>query len=277
MTKPFAFLAVLVLAGSPATLYAQPRPSVEEQNANETRERVRQILEQYPPSLRQVLRCDPSLLNRPEYLTTYPTLAAYVTQHPEIAHNPVFFLSGGCGGGGGSMEGRSQVAISLENIFVGLEVMLGVMFGIGTIGWILRSGIDYRRWQRAMKIQTEAHTKIVDRLASNDDLITYMNSAAGQRFLMAAPMAPSPIDTPAMPVAAPINRILWSVQAGVILAVAGAGLFIAKSGIIDEAAQAMQVLAILVMALGFGFVLSALASWALSRQFGLVQSRTDHA
>ena len=62
-----------------------------------------------------------------------------------------------------------------------------------------------------------------------------------------------------------------------VLAVAGIGLFIAKSSIIDEAAQAMHVLAILVMALGFGFVLSALASWALSRQFGLVQSRTDHA
>jgi len=275
MTKTCVFLAILVLAGTPVTLFAQPRPSVEEQKASETRERVRQILEQYPPSLRQVLRCDPSLLNRPEYIATYPTLAAYVTQHPEIAHNPVFFLGGGCGGG--NMEGRSQVAISLENIFVGLEVMLGVMFGIGTVGWILRSGIDYRRWQRAMKIQTEAHTKIVDRLASNEDLITYMNSAAGQRFLTATPMAPAPVDSHALPVNAPINRILWSVQAGVILAVAGAGLFIAKSGIVDEAAQAMQVLGILTMALGFGFVLSALAAWALSRQFGLVHSHVDHA
>ena len=275
MTKTCALLAVLVLAGSPATLLAQPTPSVDEQNAHETRERLRQMLEQYPPSLRQVLRCDPSLLARPEYMATYPTLAAYVAQHAEIGHNPSFFLSGGCGGG--DMEGRSQVAISLENIFVGLEVMLGVMFGIGTVGWILRSGIDYRRWQRAMRIQTDAHTKIVDRLASNDDLITYMNSAAGQRFLTAAPMGAAVIDTHALPVNAPVNRILWSVQAGVVLAVAGIGLFIAKSSIIDEAAQAMHVLAILVMALGFGFVLSALASWALSRQFGLVQSRTDHA
>ena len=275
MTKTCALLAVVVLAGSPATLLAQPTPSVDEQNAHETRERLRQMLEQYPPSLRQVLRCDPSLLARPEYMATYPTLAAYVAQHAEIGHNPSFFLSGGCGGG--DMEGRSQVAISLENIFVGLEVMLGVMFGIGTVGWILRSGIDYRRWQRAMRIQTDAHTKIVDRLASNDDLITYMNSAAGQRFLTAAPMGAAPIGTQALPVNAPVNRILWSVQAGVVLAVAGIGLFIAKSSIIDEAAQAMHVLAILVMALGFGFVLSALASWALSRQFGLVQSRTDHA
>jgi hypothetical protein len=274
MTRTVALLAALVLAGT-VPLSSQPKPSVDEQNANETRDRVRQILDQYPPSLRQVLRCDPSLLNRPDYMTTYPTLAAYVTQHPEIGHNPSFFIGGGCGSV--NVESRSQIPHALENIFVGLEVMLGVMFGIGTIGWILRSGIDYRRWQRAMRIQTEAHTKIVDRLASNEDLVAYMNSAAGQRFLAAAPMAPAPFDTYAMPLNAPVNRILWSVQAGVVLAVAGAGLFVAKNSIVDEAAQAMQVLAILVMALGFGFVLSALASWALSRQFGLVQSRTDHA
>jgi hypothetical protein len=274
MMKTLGLLALFVVAGAPAVLSAQPRPSVEEQNANETRERVRQIFGQYPPSLRQVLVCDPSLLTKPDYLAAYPTLAAYLTQHPEIAHNPGFFI-GGCGGG--NLESRSQMAISLENIFVGLEVMLGVMFGIGTVGWVLRSGIDYRRWQRAMKIQTEAHTKIVDRLASNEDLLAYMNSAAGQRFLTATPLSAAPQDMPAVPLNAPINRILWSVQAGVVLAVAGAGLFIAKSGIIDEAAQAIQVIAILTMALGLGFVLSALASWALSRQFGLVQSHADHA
>src|SRR5262249_11310665 len=120
MTKTCAFLAVVVLAGSPAFVSAQPRPSAGRQNPHETRERLGQVLEQYPPSLRQVLRCDPSLLARPEYLGTYPTLAAYVTQHPEIAHNPVFFLNGGCGGG--NVDGRSQMASALESIFVGLEV-----------------------------------------------------------------------------------------------------------------------------------------------------------
>jgi len=276
MTKTCALLAVLVLAGSPAKLFAQPTPSVDEQNAHETRERLRQMLEQYPPSLRQVLRCDPSLLARPEYMATYPTLAAYVAQHAEIGHNPSFFLSGGCGGG--DMEGRSQVAISLENIFVGLEVMLGVMFGIGTVGWILRSGIDYRRWQRAMRIQTDAHTKIVDRLQSNEDLLAYMQSPAGQRFLTGSPAGAAPADQQfAPPIGAPINRILWSVQVGVVLAVGGAGLWVAKNGVFDEAAQAMQVFAILVMSLGLGFVLSALASYGLSRQLGLVSSHADHA
>src|SRR5262249_52451672 len=124
-----------------------------------------------------------------------------------------------------------------------------------------------------------AHTKIVDRLASNEDLLAYMQSAAGQRFLNASPISSAPVDQPlAAPIAAPVNRILWSVQVGVVLAVAGAGMWVAKNGVFDEAAQAMQVFAILVMSLGFGFVLSALASYGLSRQLGLVgSSHADHA
>jgi hypothetical protein len=126
-----------------------------------------------------VLRLDPSLLTRPDYLTPYPTLATFLSQHPEVAHNPVFFL--GSGVGMQYVESRTGVANAVENIFVGLEVAIGVMFGIGTFAWLARSAIDYRRWLRAMKIQTEAHTKIVDRLASNDDLLAYVQSTAGQR------------------------------------------------------------------------------------------------
>src|SRR4249920_2056657 len=61
-------------------------------SAPETKERLRGILEQYPPSVGQVLRLDSSLLTRQDYLAPYPALAAYLTQHPEVAHNPVFFL-----------------------------------------------------------------------------------------------------------------------------------------------------------------------------------------
>ena len=251
-------------------------PAVDERNARDTKERLREIFEQYPPSVAQVLRLDPSLLTRPEYLAPYPTLAGFLAQHPEVAHNPVFFL-GGYGGGQQYSESRSNVANAVENIFVGLEVAIGVMFGLATFAWLIRSAIEHRRWLRAMKIQTDAHTKIVDRLASNEDLLAYMQSSAGQRFLTSSPMAPASMEQLAQPMGAPFNRILWSVQAGVVLTTAGAGLWLAKNGVIDEAGQVMQVIAILTMALGIGFVLSALASYALSRQLGLVQPNTPHA
>src|SRR5580765_579330 len=208
MTTRMAILTLMLLAGAPgagAEVQAQVRPAparpaeatptpgpvADERNAHETKERLREIFEQYPPSVAQVLRLDPSLLSRADYLALYPTLANFLSQHPEVAHNPVFFL-GGIGGGEQSSDTRG-VANAVENIFVGLEVMIGVMFGIGTLAWLVRSAIDHRRWLRAMRIQTDAHTKIVDRLASNEDLLAYMQSPAGQRFL-----ASSSIPAPSM-------------------------------------------------------------------------------
>jgi heme/copper-type cytochrome/quinol oxidase subunit 3 len=80
-------------------------------------------------------------------------------------------------------------------------------------------------------------------------------------------------------VGAPVNRILWSVQAGVVLAAGGLGLWFAKASVIEEAAQALNVVAVLAVALGVGFVASALVAYALSRQLGLLESepRSTHA
>src|SRR5262245_585638 len=107
MTRALAFATLLMLAGvHAAAAQPQPRP-IDEQKATETREQLRQILDQYPPSVRQVLRCDPSLLTRQEYMATYPTLAAYVAQHPEVAHNTAYFIAGACGSPGYAEPQRS--------------------------------------------------------------------------------------------------------------------------------------------------------------------------
>src|SRR5262249_6000038 len=162
MTKRVV-LAAFLLAATPMSLAAQQRPvparpaqsteraaeptPVEERNAGETRDRLRQIMDQYPPSVSQVLRLDPSLIHRPDYMSSYPTLAAFLAQHPEVPHNPAFFL-GAPGGGPQYRDTRAQVASAVESIFIGVEVMIGVIFGIGAIAWLIRSAIDYRRWLR---------------------------------------------------------------------------------------------------------------------------------
>jgi hypothetical protein len=284
-----AVLTLAVLAALPAGAAAgQARPAAarqadaaaavpDERSAQETRERLREIFQQYPPSVGQVLRLDPSLLARPDYMAAYPTLAAYVAQHPEVGHNPGFFL--GAATAGQPFDGYHPSAVSaIQDVFIGLEVLLGVVTAIITLAWLVRAAIEHRRWLRATKIQTEAHTKIVDRLSSNEDLLAYMQSPAGQRFLSASLGMASMADTTPPPiVGAPFNRILWSVQAGIVVAAGGLGLWIAKNGVIEEAAQPMLVISILAMALGIGFVVSAFASYALSRQLGLVQPHVPHA
>lgn len=294
-----AVLTVILLASLPAAgAAAQPRPAaparpeaparparpeaaapvipaaVDAQSARDTRDRLREILEQYPPSVGQVLRLDPSLLTKADYLELYPKLAGYLAQHPEVAHNPVFFI-GGSSGPQQYSDTRTAAMRAIESVFEGLEVLIGLMTAMLTMAWLARAVIEHRRWLRATKIQVDAHTKIVDRLSSNDDLLAYMQSATGQRFLTAS--LGSGAADPAPHVGAPFNRILWSVQAGIVIAAGGLGLWFAKNGVIDEVGQPMQVLAILAIALGIGFVASAFASYALSRQLGLVQPQTPHA
>jgi hypothetical protein len=279
------WLTALLSGVSPALL-AQPRPAptqapapvqapVDERDARETRERLREVLNQYPPSVGQVLRLDPSLLSKPDYMASYPTLAAFVAQHPQVVHNPAFFI------GDPRFEvqetGRGAALRVVENVFDGAMFLIGVVSFFTLVGWLGRALIDYRTWQRASKIQADAHAKLVDRLSSNEDLLAYLQSPAGQRATMSA-TRPG-LDIAMRAVGAPVNRILWSVQAGVVLAAGGLGLWFAKASVIEEAAQALNVVAVLAVALGVGFVASALVAYGLSRQLGLLESepRSTHA
>src|SRR5262245_15607561 len=285
MPKTLRTLHILALVAlvTPAAASAQSRtpapapalpavaPTATDENARETRDRLRELLDQYPPSLAQVLRLDPSLVSRSDYVAPYPRLAAFLAQHPEVAHNPVFFLG----------DARFNVPDARGRTFDLLEGVLGGMAGltvfatvVGLIVWVVRSVISYRSWKHIVKIQTEAHTKIFDRLGPNEDLMAYIQSPAGQKFLTSTSTA---VDLSPRSVGAPVGRILWSVQAGIVITLAGVGLFVAKAMVIEEVAQVLHVISVLAIAIGLGFVISALVAYALSQRLGLLESRTSHA
>ena len=218
-----------------------------------------------------MLRLDPTLLTRPDYLTTYPRLAAFLAQHPEVPHNPAFFL-----GELRFVDYRSGVLDVVKGTLGGIAGLIVFSTVVGLLVWVIRSVINYRSWLRATKIQTDAHTKIFDRLASNEDLMAYVQSPAGQRFLTSASLT---VDVLPRTVGAPIGRILWSMQAGVVVALAGAGLWIAKASVVEEVAQVLHLVAVLAMAVGIGFIVSALLAYALSHRLGLLDPppRSSHA
>ena len=278
MTALLSGLPPALVAQTPARPAPAPTPAaapVDERDARETRQRLRDIFNQYPPSVGQVLRLDPSLLTKPDYMAPYPTLAGFIAQHPEVAHNPAFFI--GDSRFDVSETPRGQALQVVERIFEGGTVLIGVMSFFTLVGWLARALIDYRTWLRASKIQADAHAKLVDRLTANEDLLAYLQSPAGQRATMSSTRPGLEIAMRA--VGAPVNRILWSVQVGVVLAAGGLGLWFAKASVIEEAAQALNVVAVLAVALGIGFVVSALVAYALSRQLGLLdpEPRSTHA
>ena len=98
-------------------------------------------------------------------------------------------------------------------------------------------------------MQIDVHTKILDRMQSNEDLLAYVQTPAGRNFLEFAPAGPGPEPRVA---SAPFGRILWSVQAGVVLAALGIGLRFAQGTVPEEIIPAFTVLGIIVMSLGSG-------------------------
>ena len=90
--------------------------------------------------------------------------------------------------------------------------------GIGLLVWLIRTLVDYRRWNRLAKVQTDFHTKILDRFTANNDLLTYIQSPAGSKFLQSTPIM---LDAAPRSMGAPLGRILWSLQGGIVLACGG--------------------------------------------------------
>jgi hypothetical protein len=237
--------------------------------AEETRRELEELLRQYPPALPRILRLDPSLLGNQAYLQPYPALAAYLVQHPEIGHNPGYFFSDYDSNSGDPRfrQTPQDRAVdmwrnAIEGFTIG-TVMLAV--GAGII-WLIKTLIEHRRWSRLSKIQTEVHNKVLDRMQSNEDLLAYIQTPAGRRFLESAPI---PIESPRA-IGAPLGRILWSAQAGAVLTVLGIGIEVVSSNAIEDVAPPLAAMGAVVIALGIGFLVSAGLAYFLTRRFGLL-------
>lgn len=146
-----------------------------------------------------------------------------------------------------------------------------LMFVIVTsvLMWLVKVFLENRRWGRMAKVQAEVHTKLLEKFASSQDLQAYMQTEAGKRFLESAPIPIEPDQKTRM--SAPLGRILWSVQVGLILAMGGIALLFVRSNV-PEGVQPLTVFGTLGLMLGLGFVLSAGAAYVLSRHLGLFES-----
>jgi hypothetical protein len=243
-------------------------PPVDERNARDIRQRLNEILRDYPPSLAQVLRLDPSLMTRDDYLAPYPALSVFIGQHPEIARDPAFYLGGPSDENNGQDNTRSLAVRTFRDVMGSAFLLTGFIAFFTLVGWLARLRVDHRRWLSATKTQTEAHTKLLDRMTSNEDLLAYIQTPAARHFLESAPMA---FDPRPRTIGAPIGRILWSVQAGVVLAMLGVGLFLVRSNVIPEVYGALNLFAVLAISLGIGFALSAAVAYMLSDRLGLLE------
>jgi predicted lipid-binding transport protein (Tim44 family) len=282
MKQRFQLPALIALVGScsePAHAQQPPAPPALAapaatetvrvvQDASQTREQLRQILEMYPDAVGEILRRDPTLMGRADYMAAYPQLQQFVAAHPEIPRNVEYYFEG---------FGRYASRQPLDPEYEALGVLLGGLAGIlavgamiGVLTWVIRAIINHRRWIKSSQVQAEVHTKLMDRMSTNEELLAYIQSPAGRRFLEAAPIRPEP-ESPVS--SAPVGAIIWSMMAGIVLATVGAGFRVAAGTIADDVQRAFTVVGIILLALGIGFLIASLMAFMVSARLGLFPAR----
>jgi len=263
--------AALVAAGPLAAQTAVDVPS-NPVDARQTRDQLTELLRRVPPELGQVLKLDPSLVGNQTYLAAYPELAAFIDEHPEIATHPGYFFEYvSLPATQGSVGPAARMAMEIMGAMAAMTVFLVVT---GVLAWLVKTIVAQRRWKHLAAVQTDVHNKILDRLGSSNELLAYIQSPAGRRFLESAPI---PVDDDRVSPRAPVARLLWSVQAGVVLIAAGIGMQFISRGVPPGASEPLLALGILGLSVGIGFVVSAIAGFVVTRRLGLWSPGTGTA
>jgi hypothetical protein len=287
-----AFLVLILLAFSSEWLPAQSKPTIPVEKGNvaagvytptneaelaSVREQLFKLL-RMSPKLTTALSVDSTLLSYPDYVNrNNPELERFLQSHPEITRNPEFWLFAHLSGNRerGNRDILFQRAVwpefvehtersPLESDLIPFFVFLIIL---SAILWLLRIYLQNRRWGRVFKVQTEIHTKLLDKFGGSQELFTYLGTDAGRKFLELAPIKAA-IDFPQSEgMLGPIARIMAPLQIGIVATVIGIGLLFIKNHFTDSGA--MLLIGTIGLTLGIGFVLSAVFSWILAQRLGV--------
>ena len=143
---------------------------------------------------------------------------------------------------------------------------------LGALLWLTHVLLENRRWNRIFKLQTDVHGRLIERFGTSQEVLTYMGTDAGKRFLEATPIAVG--FERSQPVPSPVARVLTPLQIGVVMTLLGVGLLSLRHSIPDGSA-ALLVIGMVVLMPGVGFIISAGITWGLARHLGLMPDRGE--
>jgi len=224
---------------------------------------IKILRENHPPSVWMVVKLDPSLLTNKEFLAGYPRLARYLDQTPEIRRNPSFYLN--------PLPHPASNNSVLDEIIETVVTSGAIIFCILAVAWLIRTIIEQRRWNKLTRQQSEVHNKILDRFGSSEELLQYIKTPSGAKFLESAPITLQPEKQSSSPGGAPLLRVIRSVQIGVIAAVAALGFLLMSFRFSGETSEGLFSIGAIVFCIGAGFIASAVVSMVMSRRLGLWQ------
>lgn len=227
-------------------------------NSQALRDQTTALIGRYPPEVGSLLWLDPTLLADEPFLARYPDLARFVAEHPEIRHHPRYYLSDLPAAS--TVRRWSPMAEAIETLLIILVFSLLAI----ALGWFVRTVLDYKRVNRLQRAQAEVHNRIMDRLGSSDELLQYIRTPAGSKYLEV-----TPIRLHAERSRPPLPRAMWSIQIGVVVVAAALGLLVLSNVFAGETGRGFLAMGTIGAAVGLGFIASAAVSIFLSRRLGL--------
>jgi len=253
------------------------------------------------PDIYGALVKQPKLIRDKGFLRQHPELAAFLKEHPEVGQKPSFAeglpvaaemasssvpgnetLAGPCGPAlkiqalqyelDRAQRGRYAGSSGLSRFMDFAGPFLVFVIILGALLWVLRVILENRRWGKVAKVQSEVHSKLLEKFGASQELLAYMETEAGKRFLESQPFQLEAQGT--RPTPYPFGRILLSMQLGVVVLLVGMGLLYLR-GHVTEGAEGCLVLGTLASTVGIGFLLSAAASYGLSQHLGMLEGVTS--
>ena len=151
-----------------------------------------------------------------------------------------------------------------------MRSLTGLLIPLGAfmmVSWIVYTIVNGLRMWHQQRMLNQFQTKLLERIGSVNELGAFLNTEAGSRFLKEL--------TTVNEAAGPHVRILRAVQSGAVLGTLGAGLYLygwMTPTVPGEVTNGINAVATILFGIGVGFLGSAVLSYRLSKQMGLIST-----
>jgi hypothetical protein len=147
-----------------------------------------------------------------------------------------------------------------ENTTVAI-IILACAFAFSWCVWAI--AVNIRR-SRTSKYTAEIHSRLLDRFSGSPELIAFLEGESGRRYF----------DALESDIKDPLSRVLNGIQLGIVLILLGVSFLAVRTGQTDTATRnSLLLIGVPGIALGTGFLISAIISHRLSKSWGLERNK----
>ncbi len=146
-----------------------------------------------------------------------------------------------------------------------LAPVLGILSVFGSLSFLVWVVVDGLRRKQQLRVLSDFHNKLLDRISNGKELAEFMDSPGGARF----------VESISTERTHPAQRVIRAVQIGIVLCAAGIGcrtIAVQHTVVAREASEGFVVLGILLLSVGIGYLVSAAAAFGLGRALGVYVS-----